>query len=74
VTPFDPKVSRDQHFVIGRKATREMGPYKPTSTDVGEDAWKWKLSKPEVRACVRARDQHDPFWHIWRWRLCVMRV
>jgi hypothetical protein len=47
VTPFDPKISRDKHFVIGRKPERDVGPYRVASRDIGDGAWQWKLTKPQ---------------------------
>lgn len=47
VTAFDPKVSRDQHYIVGRKERKELGPYRVSSMDVGDGAWDWKLRKPE---------------------------
>lgn len=47
MTPFDPKVSRDRHYIIGRQEKKDLGPYRVSSRDVGDGAWEWKLKKPE---------------------------
>jgi hypothetical protein len=47
VTQFDPKQPKDCHFVIGRKAKREAGPYSLSSTQIGMGAEKWKYTSSE---------------------------
>lgn len=49
VTPFNPKTNRDRHYNMDGKNEVNLGPYRLSSREVGDngEAWNWKLTKPE---------------------------
>jgi len=48
VTPFDPKATRDHYYKYATDRPREVGPFRPTSANVGRYAWECDYKPPEL--------------------------
>lgn len=48
VTPVNPKATRDRYYKYATDRQKEMGPFRPTSVNVGRYAWECEYKSPEL--------------------------
>lgn len=59
VTEFDPKASRDRFYKRTMDKERHTGPYRPTSTIIGESAWNTEYKPPSHGAASLVKNFFD---------------
>lgn len=59
VTEFDPKASRDRFYRRDMERNKTLGPYRPTSTIIGESAWNTEYKPPSHGAASLVKNFFD---------------
>ena len=59
VTEFDPKSTRDRFYKSTPDRERKVGPYRPSSTEIGSDAWGTEYKPPSHGAASLVKNFFD---------------
>ena len=71
VTEFDPKSSRDRFYKRSMDRERNLGPYRPTSTIIGESAWNTEYKPPTHGAASLVKVSLEPVCNYSRYVLSL---
>ena len=63
VTEFDPKSTKDCFYRTTLEREKRLGPYRPTSTNIGESAWKTEYKPPAHGAASLVK----VYMHMFLW-------
>lgn len=59
VTEFDPRKTRDSHYSFDTTRGRDVGGYRPTSMDIGENSWDCEYKPPASGAVSQIKQFYD---------------
>mmetsp|Transcript_18223 Transcript_18223/g.18286 ORF Transcript_18223/g.18286 Transcript_18223/m.18286 type:complete len:227 (+) Transcript_18223:94-774(+) len=59
VTEFDPKATRDRYYKLATNRDKVIGPYRPSSTDIGGNAWDTEYQPPQYGSKAEIKHFYD---------------